>query len=46
MSRGGQTFNPPQQQGSPMGLNPYGNQNQGQANVPQTHYQNHNHNVY
>lgn len=46
LSQGGQTSNPPQQQASPMGLNPYGNQNQGQANVPQAHYQNHNQNVY
>lgn len=46
LSQGGQTSNPPQQHASPMGLNPYGNQNQGQANFQQAQYQNHNQNVY
>ncbi|GFY96811.1 hypothetical protein Acr_11g0011170 [Actinidia rufa] len=44
LSQGGQTPNPPPQQASPMGLNPYGNQNQGQTHFQQAQYPNHNHN--
>ena len=46
LSQGGQTSSLVEPQANPMGSNPYGYQNQGQANGPQANYQNHNPNLY